>query len=208
MNSTDFMNAYQNFLDFFSMHNKERLDGLSEIYFANMTQQERMMAFSHLLAMVEVGGSEESVHGLFLADEKRAAAVVGKFLKIGVLSDEAKLLAAWNLFRIKPDSWLIPVFVQLMASADKRIRARAAHYAPSDMALPEIIFGLEEMIRIETDTLASINATNKLLDCYGITRDSVKKEKFSHFYRGLRSGDPNEQEEIFEELRRLREPAA
>lgn len=57
------MSAYQNFLDFFSMHNKERLDGLSEIYFAEMTQQEKGMAFNHLLKMVEAGGSEESVNG-------------------------------------------------------------------------------------------------------------------------------------------------
>lgn len=100
------------------------------------------------------------------------------------------------------------VFVQLMSSADKRIRAKAAYYAPSDMPLPELISGLEKMIRMETDTLASINATNKLLECYGVTRDSLKKEEFSHFYRALRSGDSNDKEKIFDQLRRLCEPAS
>lgn len=200
------MSAYQNFIDFFSMHNKERLDGLSEIYFEEMTQQERVMAFNHLLEMVQAGGSEESIKGLFLADAKRAASVVDEFLKNGTLRDEAKIVAAWNLFRIKPDSSLLPVFIQLMSSSDKRIRAKAAYYVPSDMATPELISGLEGLVRTETDTLASINATNKLLECYGITRDSVKKEEFSHFYRGLRSDDSIDKERIFHQLKRLHEP--
>jgi hypothetical protein len=66
------MNAYQNFLDFFSMRNKERLDGLSESYFTPMTREERGMAFEFLLKRVEKGGTEESVNGLFRADERRA----------------------------------------------------------------------------------------------------------------------------------------
>lgn len=200
------MSAYQNFLDFFSMHNKERLDGLSEIYFAEMTQQEKGMAFNHLLKMVEAGGSEESVNGLFLADAERAVLVVKSLLKNGILRDEAKVVAAWNLYRMQPDSSLLPVFVELMSSSDKRIRAKAAYYVPSDMAIPELISGLEGMVRTETDTLASINATNKLLECYGITRDSVKKEEFSYFYRGLRSDDSSDKERIFNQLRRLHEP--
>lgn len=197
------MNAYQNFLDFFSMHNKERLDGLSEIHFSRMTQQEREMAFNHLLKMVEAGGSEESVNGLFLADAKRAVSIAQELLRSGRLRDEAKVAAAWNLYRVESDSSLVPVFVELMSSPDKRIRAKAAYYVPPDMVNPELISGLEGMVRTETDTLASINATNKLLECYGITRDSVRGEEFSHFYRGLRSDDSNEKERTLSQLRRL-----
>jgi len=51
------MNAYQNFLGFFSMHNKERLDGLSEIYFISMTAAERTMAFDFLLERIARGGT-------------------------------------------------------------------------------------------------------------------------------------------------------
>jgi len=200
------MSAYQDFLDFFSMHNKERLDGLSEIYFAEMTEQERAMAFNHLLKMVEAGGSEESVNGLFLADQKRACPAVAALLKIGILRDEAKVVAAWNLFRVEPDSSLLSVFIQLMSSADKRIRAKAAYYVPSNMVTSELIDGLEGMIRTETDTLASINATNKLLECYGITRESVEKEEFSRLYRGLRSDESSDKEQIFKQLDRLYKP--
>jgi hypothetical protein len=197
------MSAYQNFLDFFSMHNKERLDGLSETYFAGMTQQERTMAFNYLLKMVRAGGSEESVNGLFLADSKQARPIVSELLQNEILRDEAKIAAAWNLFRSHPDASLIPIFVDLMSSADKRIRAKAAYYVPCGIVVPELISGLQGMIRTETDTLASINATNKILECYGITRDSVGKEEFSRLYRGLRSDELKDKERAFSHLKLL-----
>jgi hypothetical protein len=41
------MNSYQQFLDFFSMRNKERLDGLDESYFTSMTKEETARAFDY-----------------------------------------------------------------------------------------------------------------------------------------------------------------
>ncbi|WP_229261515.1 hypothetical protein [Duganella margarita] len=72
------MNAYQRFLDFFEMSNKERLDGLNELYFSEMTPEERAKAFDHLIKMA--GGGEESVNGLFIADAERAAPIVKNLL--------------------------------------------------------------------------------------------------------------------------------
>lgn len=77
------MNAYQNFLDFFSMHNKERLEGLSESYFTDMTQEERDKAFDFLMARTATGGSEETIHGLFRANPQRAVEAVGGLLAAG-----------------------------------------------------------------------------------------------------------------------------
>lgn len=75
------MDAYQDFLNFFTLHNKERLDGLSEQYFTAMTRDERARAFDYLMARVERGGSEESVFGLFRADSQRAVAPVRRLLQ-------------------------------------------------------------------------------------------------------------------------------
>jgi hypothetical protein len=194
------MNAYQNFLDFFLMHNKERLDGLDESYFADMTQEERAMAFAYLLKKVEAGGTEESVHGLFLADKERAFSVLKELLKSNTLREDAEIAAAWNLYRAYPDSSLLPIFIRLMSSEDRRIRAKAAYYIPSDISDSGVISALQGMIRTETDMLASINATNKLLECYGITRELVTKEEFSRFYRGLRSDDVKLKEITFKQL--------
>lgn len=194
------MNAYQNFLDFFSMHNKERLDGLSEIYFDPMTPDERKMAFDYLLKKVQAGGTEESVNGLFLADEKRAATIIDGLLKNNNLRDEAEISAAWNLYRRNPDSELLIFFIRSMSNADERIRAKAAYYIPAEKSYPEVISALKGMIRTETDLLASINATNKLLECYGITRESVPKEEFSKLYKGLRNEDTHIKESALKKL--------
>lgn len=197
------MNAYQNFLDFFSTNNRERLDGLSESYFTEMSREERAMAFAYLLKMVQEGGSRETVNGLFLADAEQAAPVVKALLQDHALREDAQLAAAWQLNRLQPDASLIPVFIRLMSSGDKYNRANAAFYVPADDFTPELDAALKGMIRTETETLPLVNATNKYLECYGITRESVSKEEFSHFYRGLRSDEASDKEAMFKELDQL-----
>ena len=197
------MNAYQNFLDFFSMNNHERLDGLSDIYFASMTMQERSMAFDYLLKLVHDGGSRETAHGLFLADAARAAPVVRELLEAHRLREDAEIAATWNLQQIAPDAALLSLFIRLMSSTDKYNRANAAFYVPAGVFTAELDAALKSMIRTETETLPLVNAINKLLDCHGITRESVAKEKFSHLYLGLRSDEARDKEAIFEELGRL-----
>jgi hypothetical protein len=194
------MSAYQNFLDFFSMRNKERLDGLSESYFTPMTREERGMAFEFLLKRVEKGGTEESVNGLFRADERRAIEPIKRLLASGALNGEAQIAAAWNLYRIERDPGLLSIFVRFMSDPDTELREKAAYYVPSDQLTSELKSALQGMIRTETDQTASINAVNKLLACYEVTRESVDKETFSSFYRGLRIDDPAMKETTFKRL--------
>lgn len=197
------MSAYQKFMEYFLAHNKERLDGLDESHFAPMNQEERARAFDYLLKMAEAGGDEESVHGLFLADIDRASSAVGELLENGKLHSDGEVAAAWNLYRLRPDPALLTIFIRAMSNSDKRIRAKAAYFVPSDTLVPSLISALKGMVRTETDTLAQINATNKLLQCYGINRESVEKEVFSRFYRGLRSEKLSGKEMIFAQLERL-----
>jgi len=194
------MSAYQRFLDFFSMHNKERLDGLSDFYFSEMTPEEKGMAFSYLLQMVEGGGTEESVNGLFMADAHRAIPIVEELLKSNRLREDAEVAAAWNLYRLKGDAALLAIFIRLMSSANKRIRAKVAYYVPANLLTTELLVALRGMIRTETDNMALINAVNKLLECYGITRASVTKDEFSELYRGLRNEDGKIKEATFRKL--------
>jgi hypothetical protein len=194
------MGAYQNFLDFFAMRHKERLDGLSESCFTPMTREERGMAFEFLLKRVEKGGTEESVNGLFRADERRAIEPVKRLLASGALNGEAAISAAWNLYRIVRDPGLLSVFIRCMSDPDAELREKAAYYVPADQFSIELKAALQAMIRTETDQSALINAVNKLLACYGVTRESVAKETFSGFYRGLRIDDPALKETTFKRL--------
>ena len=194
------MNAYQNFLDFFSMHNKERLDGLSESYFTAMTQEEREKAFNYLLKLVEAGGTEESVNGLFRADRSRAVIAVKRLLEAGILSGEAQIAAAWNLCQIQLDDSMLPFFIHHMAGPDARLRAKAAYYVPAAMFTSELKAALQGMIRTETEQLARIHAVDKLLECYGVTEESLEKNKYLSLYRGLHSEDVRTKEASFKQL--------
>ena len=102
-----------------------------------------------------------------------------------LFNGESELAAAINLYCADPDLSLIPVFIEAMSSTENRLRAGAAYYAPSDILHPELISALKGMIRTETYRLAALNATNKLLECYGITRELVGKDEFSRFTKGF-----------------------
>jgi hypothetical protein len=192
--------AYNRFLDFFSTANKERLDGLNETHFAGMSPEERSMAFDYLLKKVLNGGSRESTDGLFVADAARAAPIIRQLLDAGKLRESAEIAAAWNLYQIKPDTSLLPVFIRSMSSTDKYNRANAAFYVPADALTLELDTALKGMIRTEVETLPLVNAINKLLKCHGITRESVSKDDFSAFYRGLRSDALTDKEKTFHKL--------
>ncbi|GAA5013427.1 hypothetical protein GCM10025794_01740 [Massilia kyonggiensis] len=192
--------AYQNFLDFFTTANKDRLDGLNETHFNGMSPEERSKAFDYLLKRVLNGGSRESVGGLFVADPARAASIARQLLNSGKLREDAEISAAWELYQIQPDSSLIPVFTKLMSSANETNRSNAAFYVPANVLTPELDAALKGMIRTETETLPLVNAINKLLECHGITRESVSKEEFSKFYLGLRSDVLADKEKIFKQL--------
>lgn len=165
-----------------------------------MTREERGMAFEFLLKRVEKGGTEESVNGLFRADERRAIESIKRLLASGALNGEAQISAAWNLYRIERDSELLSVFIRFMSDPDAELREKAAYYVPSDQLTSELKLALQAMIRTETDQTALINAVNKLLACYDVTRESVDKETFSRFYRGLRSDDLARKEQTFDRL--------
>lgn len=199
------MSAYHDFLDFFSMHNKERLDGLSESYFTAMTQEERARAFNYLLKLVEAGGTEESIHGIFRADGTRAVERVEQLLQAGVLRGDAQIAAAWNIYRIKKDASLLSIFIQFMTSQEERLREKAAYYVPADNLTSELKSALQGMIRVETKQLARIHAVDKILECYGVSEESVGKNKYINIYRGLHSENLTDKEAAFKQLEKLYE---
>jgi hypothetical protein len=194
------MSAYQNFLDFFPMHNKERLDGLSESYFAEMTQEERTLAFNYLLKRVEAGGDEETVNGLLRADRSRAIEPVKRLLTTGELREEAQIAAAWNLWQVQKNNELLSIFFRFMSNPDHRLREKAAYYVPATILTDELKSGLQGMIRTETEQLARIHAVDKLLSCYGVTKESVGKNTFLNLYKGLHSADVRMKEAAFKQL--------
>jgi uncharacterized protein YoaH (UPF0181 family) len=197
------MTAYQNFLDFFSMHNKERLDGLNESYFNEMTAEEKEMAYKYLLNLVEKGGTEESVHGLFMAAPNRAVESIKKLMESGVLNGEAQIAAAWNLAQRSDDDNLIQVFIGFMNDPDVKLREKAAYYAPANKFSPKLKSCLQGMIRVETEQLARIHAVDKLLEIYGVTEQSLGEKDYLSIYRDLHNDDFKIKENAFKRLEKI-----
>lgn len=197
------MSAYQKFLDFFSMYNKERLDGLSAAYFSPMTQEERKRAFDYLLDLVKKGGSGESVNGLFLADPERAAQAIKPILESGVLNPDAEIAAAWNLYQVSVDQNLIKIFIKYMFNSDKKLREKAVYFLPVIFPTVEIMRSLTGMVLTESEALPLVHATNKLLECHGLVRGKTEQSKFSRYYKGLRSGDAEIQKQTIAELNKI-----
>lgn len=197
MTKIEAMSAYQKFLDFFSTLNKERLDGLDESYFSDMTQTERARAFQYLLDRLRAVGGEESVNGLFVADPVKEKEPVEALLKANVLTEREKIAAAWNSYRLTGNGELLPIFIEGMQSADSEVREKAAYYAPPDHLTSELKAALQGMIRKETELLPRIHAVNKLLDCYGVSKGCVDKTVWSSIYKGLHSDDQIGKERAF-----------
>ena len=194
------MSAYQDFQNFFLLHNKERLDGLSEQYFTVMTSDERARAFDYLMARVELGGSEESVFGLFRADSQRAIAPIRRLLQAGTLNEDAQIAAAWNLWQLAPDDNLLVVFVHFLKSPNAGLREKAAYWVPVSKFTNLLKLALQTMISTETEQLARIHAVDKLLECYGVSAESVSKETYLKIYRNLHSDNLARKEDAFTQL--------
>lgn len=66
---------------------------------------------------------------------------------------------------------------------------------PADASHEALLESLRDMIRTETEAL--------LLECYGITEESLPEAQYLRLYRGLRSDDLKTREATFKELDRL-----
>ncbi|GAA0767449.1 hypothetical protein LRH25_04655 [Ideonella azotifigens] len=181
--------SYQRFLDFFELVGTARLDGLDPSYFEPMTADDRARAYEFLMARVQKGGTDESVKGLFLADERRAVVDAGELLEAGLLRPDAELLAAWHIYRVTKDVTKVAYFPKHMTDAKAELRGNAAYWAPASAPTHSLVKGLRGMVLTETERLPRIHAVNKLLEVHGVTKENTDRKEYSLYYRGLWSDD-------------------
>ena len=194
------MSAYQHFLNFFSMYNKERLDGLGWEYFTAMTNEELARAFDHLLAMVEKGGSQETVNGLFTADAERAVQPVLRLLEAGRLNDEAEMAAAFHLWQMQYSDRLPEICMKYMNSLNRDLRQKAVYYMPSIKLTDALKRNLHNLVLHEDDRLTRIRAVEKLFECYGVDKATVGKDAYLKMYRALHGEDAHAKQAVFRQL--------
>ena len=64
------------------------------------------------LKLVEKGGTEENVNGLFRTDFARAIESVRRLLTENTLTGEAQIAAAWNIYKVQRNESILSVFIR------------------------------------------------------------------------------------------------
>lgn len=185
--------AYQRFLDYFSGASRERLDGLSEAHFCDLTPTERDNAYSYLEGLVLKGGSKESVNGLLVANSSRAVGLLTKMLLEGSLRPEAEICAARQLWELDRTFDISRHITKYYRSEDRRLRADALHVTPIESPTRELVGCLEATVLSETDELAKIRAAGKLVRCHGVAFSTSPDCDYFFYYRPLVSDDRDRQ---------------
>ncbi|WUR14618.1 hypothetical protein E7V67_005800 [[Empedobacter] haloabium] len=196
------MNTYQKFLDFFSMHNKERLDGLTSAYFDGMAQDERKRAYDFLFARVVSGGVEEDVNGIFMADSGKAMKDMAVLLNAKQLGNIAEIVVAGHMAAAGVNMDLLPIFINAMSSPERELRELGARYVPATVE-PNVLNGLQGMVRTETDRRLLIQAATKLLQCFDLSVHTIDKDEYIDLFNDLLSNEIEKKERALAKAKAL-----
>lgn len=196
-NSQSYSPTYQKFLDFFSLTQRARLDGLDSTYFSSMSEAEKDMAFEYLKDGFEI--SEERLRGLYLCDAKKALLLFKDTLRQPVKKgsnkreDEAilmnRVLMAGYICNANPTQENINILVSLdVASGSEDTRSAFYECIPIEPTTSKAISRLVEGVLTEVDRLALASAASKLMASYGMLFD-MRDNEYKRIYRGLINND-------------------
>lgn len=189
--------AYKRFLAFFSLAQRERLDGLDATYFSDMTQSEKDMAFLYLKNGFEV--SEENIRGLYLCNPSEAVALFKETLRKPIPKGTSKreddallmgrVLMASYICNDSPTANNINSLVRIdVSSGSEDVRNAFYRHIPSEPTTEEAIARLTNGVLTEADRMPLASATQRLMACYGLLFNMHDNE-YKRIYRGLISSD-------------------
>jgi hypothetical protein len=207
------MSAYQSFLDFFSMHNKERLEGPSESYFVALSDSEKEEAWKFLQDGFE--SSAELITGLYNLDRARAAPLFKEAIEAPMKSspypaeqkaiETNRLLMLRYINSVEPDEKYIAAMCEFSNSQFGDVRTEFAQSLSVHQITPEAVDALKGIIFTETETIPLTSAITKLMVIHGMEFDR-KSSVYKSLYMSLRSADPKEKMAAMGRLERNRSP--
>lgn len=196
-NSQSYSAIYQNFIDFFSLRQRSRLDGLDATYFSPMSAAEKDMAFEYLKNGFEI--SEERLRGLYLCNPDKALALFKDALSLpekkgsNKREDEAilmnRVLMAGYICNADPTQENIDALVSLdVASGSEDTRSAFYEWIPKKPTTSKAISRLVEGVLKEVNRMVLASAASKLMASYGMLFNMHDNE-YKRIYRGLISSD-------------------
>lgn len=206
--------SYQRFLNFFELSQRERLDGLDQSYFSNMTMEEKEMAFQYLERDFEI--SEESLKGMYLCFPDRAIAKFKEALKKPRYQKESKreddallmcrILMAGYICNAEPTAENINRLANIdVSNENEAIRTMLYKMIPSNPTSEAALETLENAILTEKDRLPASTAIIKFMASYNLLFD-MNDSTYKKIYRGLMSDLHSDKTSMITTLKANRDP--
>lgn len=219
-NILNYSPAYQHFLDFFKLTERERLEGLDKSYFSEMTEEEKNDAFEFLKSQPDFECFSETLYGLYLCNQEKAINLFKDLLKKEIkvyeiqrdndLELHGRVFMAGYVCNIEPTKTNINNLVSIdVSKARDDVRNLKYRLIPSSPTTLEAIDFLknalkDELKRPDTDS-ASTTAKLTLMSIYGVEFDMNDKNYMS-ISRGLMSSNEEEKLAAFKKLESFPKP--
>jgi hypothetical protein len=201
------------FYGFFEKFGTERLNGLGESYFVDLSDSEKEEAWKFLQDGFE--SSAERITGLYNLDKARAVPLFKEAIELPLGSspypaeqkaiESNRLLMLRYINSVEPDKKYITAMCEFSKSQFEDVRTEFAQSMPVHQITHEAVDALKGMIFTETETVPLTSAITKLMVIHGMEFDR-KSSVYKSLYMSLRSDDPKEKAAAMSRLERNQSP--
>lgn len=180
--------AYKKFLGFFESMGKERLDGLDNSYFKEMSKEEKSEAFIFLKEKLHAG-SDEAIRGLWILSEQMAYPELKSrydYLEKNDNLHKQMLTLAYYLYLYDKDNKYLFNITFFLYDNDKYVRLSALSFLNQTEKTNIVLTELENVFLNDKDANVSYSACRQLLEAYGISKgdpatENVYKKHIAEF---------------------------
>lgn len=208
--------AYQRFLDFFNLTQRERLEGLDASYFSVMTEEEKSSAFEYLKNEFHFEYHQENLRGLYLCNPERAILLFKETLKKEIekyptqhgndMVLGGRVFMSGYVCNTEPTEENINNLISLdVSKSNEDVRNLKYQLIPISPTTTEAINYLKEAAITETATLPAASSISALMSMYGLKFD-MNDQNYIKIYRGLRSSEKKEKLAALKKLNDFNEP--
>jgi hypothetical protein len=205
--------AMARFYSFFDSYGNERLNGLDESYFRDLTREEKEEAWNFLKQGFAT--STERIHGLYVLNRSNAIALFEESLKnpmesVSKLTDRkeiesSRLMMLGYINITEPKETNLDAMAEFASSEFSDVRGQYARLLPATQTTPKTIEALKKLIFTETETITRTSAIMKFLSIFGI-KAKLKDPVYDSLYAALRADDPREKQAAMNRIQNTYQP--
>lgn len=219
-NISNYSPAYQHFLDFFKLTQRERLEGLDRSYFSAMTEEEKNNAFEFLKSQPDFECFSETLRGLYLCHPEKAIDLFKFLLKKEIKKYEiqrdndlelyGRVFMSGYVCNTEPTKENINNLVSIdVSNSNDDVRNLKYQLIPTSPTTLEAIACLKNALNDElkkTDSDSPLSTAKiTLMSIYGV-EFSLTDENYKKIYRALSSTNSSEKIAAIKKLEAFQNP--